>query len=63
MSYVYFKNVRRHYFNRGFTLIEIMIYIPLVSLLLSGFISLAYFVHVQDMQLVQQIDDIYASTP
>ena len=57
--------VRKQYHlkgRRGFTLIEIMIYIPLLSLLLIGFIYTAYTVHFQDIQLIQTIDDTYASS-
>ena len=48
---------------RGFTLIEVMVYVPLVSLLLSGLISIAYTIHWEDIHLIQEIDDAYASNP
>lgn len=50
----YFSN--KHRFTRGMTLVETLIYIGLVSILLSGFITFAYEIH---SQLFRLNDDIY----
>ena len=42
---------------RGFTLIEAVVYIALLSGLTSAFIPYAYSIHEQDMQLLEQIQD------
>ena len=44
-------------FCDGFTLIEAMIYISLLSLILSGFISFAFGVNLTDMQLLNNVND------
>lgn len=43
--------------NRGFTLIEILIYVFLLSFLLAGFIQYTYSIHLQDIQLMNQMQD------
>lgn len=45
-------------YNKGITLIEILIYIALLALLLGGFINFAYAIHMQNIKLM---DDINAS--
>jgi len=44
-------------YSSGFTLIEMMIYIVLLSILLSGFISYAYNIHIQNIHLTNDIND------
>lgn len=46
-------------FKQGITLIEMLIYIALLSLLLGGFINCAYAIHLQDIQLIDDINDAY----
>ena len=41
----------------GFTLIETIVYIVLFSILLSGFISYAYGIHIQNIHLQNDIND------
>ncbi len=41
--------------SAGFTLIEAIIYIALLSCLLGTFIPYAYAIHAQDLQLLDQI--------
>lgn len=43
--------------DQGFTLIEAMIYIALLSGLLSSFIPYAYSIHEQDLRLLDQIEN------
>ena len=43
--------------NRGETLIEVLIYAFLLSFLLAGFIYFAYATHLQDIQLIHDIED------
>ena len=43
--------------NRGITLIEVLIYAFLLSFLLAGFIQYAYSSHLQDIQLIHEIQD------
>lgn len=43
--------------NQGETLIEILIYAFLLSFLLAGFIRYAYATHLQDVQLIHDIED------
>ncbi|MFA6432201.1 MAG: prepilin-type N-terminal cleavage/methylation domain-containing protein [Candidatus Paceibacterota bacterium] len=42
----------------GFTLIEMLIYIALLSCLMSAFVPYAYTIHEQDLRL---LDEIYAA--
>jgi Tfp pilus assembly protein PilV len=46
---------------KGMTLIEVLIYIFLLSFLLAGFIQYVYAVQAQDMSLMQNIQDAYAN--
>jgi len=43
--------------SSGFTLIEMMIYVVLLSILLSGFIMYAYSIHIQNIDLTNDIND------
>ncbi len=45
--------------QQGITLIEVLIYSALLSLLISGFISCVYGVHIQDIRLIDEINDSY----
>lgn len=45
---------------RGFTLVEIIIFTTLLSLLLSSFIYFVYGVNSSDGRLIQEIHDEYA---
>ena len=46
--------------SKGMTLIEAIIYIALLSILMSGFIASAWSVHEQNMRLLDRIQDAYA---
>jgi len=41
------------------TLIEVILYTVLLSFLLSGFIQYAYTIHIQNIQLINEIQDSY----
>jgi hypothetical protein len=44
-------------YKKGIALIEALIYIGIVSLLMSGFVQFAYAVHFQDIRLMDEIHD------
>jgi len=44
--------------NKGFTLIEMVIYSVLLSFLLASFISYAYVVHIRDLKLNNEIKNV-----
>ena len=46
---------------RGMTLIEVIIYIVLLSFLISGFIQYVYSIHEQNIKLMQDLDYAYTS--
>lgn len=50
-----------HSDNSGMTLIEVMLYTSLLSLLLAGFIGYAWSVHFTDIKLIHDIEDAYVS--
>jgi len=41
--------------RRGMTLIEVMLYSALLSILLCGFIDTAYSIYIRDVNIMQQI--------
>jgi len=43
--------------NNGMTLIEVLMYVALLSMLLSGFIQSAYAMHFADLSLTDDIHD------
>ncbi len=45
------------YTSTGMTLIEVIIYTVLLSVLMTGFIQYSYSVHVQNIQLIHSIED------
>lgn len=45
--------------QNGMTLIEVMVYIVLLSVLLAGFINYAYQIHMNNIKLNQEIEDAY----
>ena len=47
--------------NSGITLIEAIIYATLLSLLMVGILQFVYDIHIQDMDLINEINDIYGS--
>ncbi len=48
--------------QQGITLIEVLIYSALLSLLFAGFISCAYGIHMRDLILIDEINDSYTQT-
>ena len=53
--------MRFHSYNRsvvtGMTVIEMIIYVSLLSFLLSSYIAYTYEIHIRTIQLSQEIDD------
>ena len=47
--------------EQGFTLVETIIYIALLSCLMSAFVSYAYAIHEQDLYLLDEINTAGAS--
>ena len=47
--------------RRGMTLIEVMIYVFLLSMLITGYIQYVWSVHFDDVRLNDDIDDAYVS--
>ena len=45
--------------NKGSTLIEVIIYTMILSLLLGGFINYSYQVHMNNLKLNDEITDAY----
>ena len=46
---------------KGFTLIEILIYMFLISLIINGSIYTMYGIHLQNIKLMQTITDAYTT--
>ena len=46
---------------KGFTLIEVLIYMFLISLIINGSIYTMYGIHVQNIKLMQTITDAYTT--
>jgi hypothetical protein len=51
--------LNKAHMHTGMTLIEIILYICLLSVLLSGFISYAYGIHMQNSSLLYDIENSY----
>ncbi|MBU6426951.1 prepilin-type N-terminal cleavage/methylation domain-containing protein [Patescibacteria group bacterium] len=45
--------------TRGITLVEVVIYAALLSVLLAGFISYAYRTHLDNIRLTNEIENAY----
>ena len=50
---------KEYLYTEGITLIEVLIYVALLSFLLSGFINCAYVIHIQNITLINEINDSY----
>ncbi len=56
------KYIGKNY-ARGLTLIEVLLYSSLLSLLMVTCLSFIYGIHLEEIELFQHIDDAYASQP
>ena len=53
----YFENNRIN--EQGMTLIEVMIFIALISMMMTGFMSYVYEIHFSNIKLLHDIEDQY----
>ncbi|OHA24132.1 MAG: hypothetical protein A3B11_01385 [Candidatus Taylorbacteria bacterium RIFCSPLOWO2_01_FULL_44_26] len=47
--------------SNGLTIIEVLIYTSLLSMLLSGFLSYAWIIQTGDIRLIHKINDAYVT--
>ncbi len=55
------KNLKRDRSQRGMTLIELIIYSALLSILISSFLYFSMTIHIHNSLLIHEIQDAYSS--